>query len=436
MNTPILDFITEYETKQSLRLHMPGHKGQGAPADITEIAGADSLYEAAGIIAESEQNASRLFSHPTFYSTEGSSQCIRAMLYLAHLDAQKNGKKLKILAGRNAHKTFLSGVAMLDAEVEWLYGEGGSYLCCHITPVSLLNALKTHQPTAVYLTTPDYLGNTVEIAPLADLCHQYGARLLVDNAHGAYLKFTENGFPMDAGADLCCDSAHKTLPVLTGGAYLHTTPDFAPMAKQALSLFGSTSPSYLILKSLDEANRYLSDGYREKLSAFSQKTEKLKVCLLEQGYTLIGNEALKITIRTKSYGYRGEDFAALLRNANIEPEFADPDFVVLMLTPELSETELNALEQTLIGIPKKEALQDAPPVISPAKRVCSVRAALLSPWETLPISQSEGRVLAMASVGCPPAVPIAVSGERIEQSAIDAFKYYGISEISVIKRDA
>ena len=145
---------------------------------------------------------------------------------------------------------------------------------------------------------------------------------------------------------------------------------------------------------------------------------------------------MKITIRTKSYGYRGEDFAALLRNANIEPEFADPDFVVLMLTPELSETALNVLKQTLIGIPKKEALQDVPPVISPAKRVCSVRAALLSPWETLPISQSEGRVLAMASVGCPPAVPITVSGERIEQSAIDAFKYYGITKISVIKRDA
>ena len=99
MKTPILDFITEYETKQSLRLHMPGHKGQGAPADITEIAGADSLYEAAGIIAESEQNASRLFSHPTFYSTEGSSQCIRAMLYLAHLDAHENILHLAVIPG-------------------------------------------------------------------------------------------------------------------------------------------------------------------------------------------------------------------------------------------------------------------------------------------------------------------------------------------------
>ncbi|MBO5122976.1 MAG: amino acid decarboxylase, partial [Oscillospiraceae bacterium] len=110
MTTPICDFARRYAERHALRLHMPGHKGCGFLGveqwDITEIDGADSLYEAAGIIRESEDNASALFGAPTFYSTEGSSQCIRAMLYLVALHAKKQGKRPRILAGRNAHKTF------------------------------------------------------------------------------------------------------------------------------------------------------------------------------------------------------------------------------------------------------------------------------------------------------------------------------------------
>ncbi|MBQ9131055.1 MAG: amino acid decarboxylase, partial [Clostridia bacterium] len=118
MITPICDFVQRYAQSRALRLHMPGHKGSpllGMEAlDITEINGADSLYEAQGIIRESEENASRLFDSPTFYSTEGSSQCIRAMLYLILLHAKATGKRPRVAAGRNSHKTFLSGIALLD----------------------------------------------------------------------------------------------------------------------------------------------------------------------------------------------------------------------------------------------------------------------------------------------------------------------------------
>ena len=111
-DTPICDFVRRYAESGTARLHMPGHKGRGALGfeqfDITEIAGADSLYEADGIIAQSEANASLLFGCPTFYSTEGSSQCIRAMLYLALLYGKETGRKPVIAAGRNAHKSFLT----------------------------------------------------------------------------------------------------------------------------------------------------------------------------------------------------------------------------------------------------------------------------------------------------------------------------------------
>ena len=108
MDTPICDFVRRYTQSNTLRLHMPGHKGisfLGMEArDITEISGADSLYEADGIIAQSEANASRLFGCKTYYSTEGSSQCIRTMLYLLRIYAVQTGKRPLIAAGRNVHK--------------------------------------------------------------------------------------------------------------------------------------------------------------------------------------------------------------------------------------------------------------------------------------------------------------------------------------------
>ena len=192
METPICDFVRDYVNSEAMRLHMPGHKGKnflGMEAlDITEIDGADSLYEASGIIRESEENASRLFGCPTFYSTEGSSQCIRAMLYLAALHAKRQGKRPLIAAGRNAHKTFLTGAALLDLEMLWMYPKnGGNYLSCDLTAQDVEAVLEAEKPTAVYLTSPDYLGNVADIAGIAEVCHRHGALLLVDNAHGAYL---------------------------------------------------------------------------------------------------------------------------------------------------------------------------------------------------------------------------------------------------------
>ena len=293
MNTPICDFVERYWKQDSLRLHMPGHKGKSflgfEKFDITEIDGADSLYEASGIIRESKENASRLFGCPTFYSTEGSSQCIRAMLYLAVLHAKEQGKRPLIAAGRNAHKTFLTGAALLDLEVLWLYPkEVGSYLSCDLTAQDVEVVLEAEKPTAVYLTSPDYLGNVADIAAIANVCHRHGALLLVDNAHGAYLRFLRpSRHPMDLGADICCDSAHKTLPVLTGGAYLHCTEAFQDWAKNALALFGSTSPSYLILQSLDRVNPYLA-SLTDRLKEFVHHVEAVKEKLAEKGYVLYG----------------------------------------------------------------------------------------------------------------------------------------------------
>ena len=444
MNAPICDFVRDYAARQALRLHMPGHKGRGPlgveALDITEIPGADSLYEASGVIRESEENASHLFGCPTLYSTEGSSLCIRAMLYLTLLHAKAQGRKPRIVAGRNAHKTFLSAAALLDLDVVWLNpAPGDSYLSCTVSADALDMVLDgMDAPAAVYLTSPDYLGNTVDIAAIAEVCHRRDVLLLVDNAHGAYLRFLpESRHPIDLGADICCDSAHKTLPVLTGGAYLHLSPAAPQLcfdqARTALALFGSTSPSYLILQSLDAANLTLGDGYRESLARFTAEVDALKARLVEKGWLLQGDEPLKLTLRAKHRGYTGAELAQALEQENIVCEFADPDLLVLMLTPEVGSDGLAKLEAALDALPKRTAIDAAPPAFHPAARALSIRDAALSPCETLPVERCLGRILAAATVGCPPAVPILVCGERIDAHTLACLRYYGIESCTVVR---
>ena len=443
MNTPIIDYVNQYAASGTLRFHMPGHKGSPLlgpePLDITEIEGADVLYRARGLIRESEENAASLFgSARSFYSAEGSSLCIRAMLQLALLHAHIRGVKPLIAAGRNAHRVFLEGAALLDLPIRWL-GCGEGLLSCAPDPAELeaLFASPESSPAAVYLTSPDYLGNCLDLGPYAQLCRRHGALLLVDNAHGAYLRFLQpSRHPLDQGADLCCDSAHKTLPALTGAAYLHlsqTCPrELLPMAEQALALFASTSPSYLILQSLDRVNALLAGDYPARIRETALRLDACKEALRKAGWLLFGSEPLKLCLLPKARGYTGIELAALLRQNGMEPEFADPDHLVLMLSPENRPEELDLLQGLFLSLPALDPIREAPPALPAPSPVLSPRQALLSPFETLPVEACLGRVLATPCVGCPPAVPIAVCGERLSEQSLALFRYYGIEELDVV----
>lgn len=525
IKTPIVDFVKKYEKSNTVRLHMPGHKGKtflGCEAlDITEIGGADSLYEAEGIIEESEKNATKLFgTFQTIYSTEGSSQCIRAMLYLAVTKKKQNDNALNdisidgniagnkkdkrreearplIVAARNVHKSFLYAAALMDIDVEWLWSEKDiASLCkCDISSAQLETTLKRLEkngriPAAVYVTSPDYLGEQLDIASLAKVAHRYNTLLLVDNAHGAYLHFLEESeHPIDLGADLCCDSAHKTLPVLTGGAYLHIADKsnsdrkqeaaadeeksdknknakwLAKRSKQAMAVFGSTSPSYLIMESLDLCNQYMAKNYRENLKEKIKEIQLLKTKLRQQGWKIEKSDPLKITIAMPQK--KGIFVSDMLRKKGIECEYAEENYVVFMLTAENTKKELEYLQESLLeiarqlninqwnvnqsnintrnssyliksikeedGKSKKENRYSNESIVMPrGEQVCSIREAIFSASETIPIKKALGRICATPTVTCPPAIPIAVAGEKITEQAIKVFEYYGMKTIDVI----
>lgn len=441
MKTPIVSFLKSYQEKSPVRMHMPGHKGAGILGfegmDLTEIYGADELFAAEGIIKESEQNASNLFGCPTYYSTQGSTLCIQTMCTILCQDAKSKGKKPKILAGRNAHRSFIHAAALLDFEIEWLYGNS-DYLSCKIHAEDLEKAIIESLPTAVYLTNPDYLGNLLDIKSLASVCKKHNVLLAIDNAHGAYLRFLKDSlYPIDLGADLCCDSAHKTLPVLTGGAYLHLSDSLNQVwkndVKHFMEYFSSTSPSYLIMASLDAANEVLDTTFKNSLFECIQRVDGLKNTLVQHGYTVLSGEPMKITISTKEFGYTGNEIANLLMECDIYPEFYDSDYIVLMPSPYNTKDDLKRLETCLCGIEGKPILVNKLPKLEQSKKAMNVRQALFSSSITLDVSKSLGQVCSGVTVSCPPAILPVIPGEVISESSIEVMKYYGIETVRVVK---
>ena len=360
----------------------------------------------------------------------------KALLYAFKRCARYYAKMPKVKA-RNAHRSFIHAAALLDFEIEWLYGNS-DYLSCKIHAEDLEKAIIESHPTAVYLTNPDYLGNLLDIQSLASVCKKHNVLLAIDNAHGAYLRFLEPSLhPIDLGADLCCDSAHKTLPVLTGGAYLHLSESLNQVwkndVKHFMEYFSSTSPSYLIMASLDAANEVLDTTFRNSLFECIQRVDGLKNTLVQHGYTILSGEPMKITISTKEFGYTGNEIANLLMECDIYPEFYDSDYIVLMPSPYNTKDDLKRLETCLCGIERKPILINKPPKLEQSKKAMNVRQALFSSSITLDVSKSLGQVCSSVTVSCPPAILPVIPGEVISESSIEVMKYYGIETVRVVK---
>lgn len=205
MNTPIHDFLRDYAARLPVRCHMPGGKGRNDPFDITEIDGADSLYESAGVIRESERNAAALFgAGDTLYSCGGSTLCIQGMLGTVRAVTDKR----TVAAGRFSHRSLISACALLGFHVDWIYPD--ELPGAAVSPEAVEAAIGA-DTAAVFLNAVDYYGQTADIPAIAEVCRRRGVLLLADNAHGAYRVFTGD-HPITRGADMTADSAHKPSP--------------------------------------------------------------------------------------------------------------------------------------------------------------------------------------------------------------------------------
>lgn len=429
MTTPIYDFLRRYAQSDALRLHMPGHKGHSLCSalpygyDVTEIYGADSLFDADGIIAESEKNTASLYhTSATCYSTGGSTLCIQAMLAMMKQEGRK------VIAVRNVHRSFLSACALLDIQPIWLFPEQGEGILSGEFPFDEAEKLlRVHKNVCVYLTSPDYMGKTADIRRISALCHNYGAVLLVDNAHGAHT-IAWGGHPALLGADMCCDSAHKMLPALTGAAYLHIiNPEYKDRAKQAMSLFGSTSPSYLIMASLDLCAEYIAGRLKSDTQIATDALMALRESISDR-YDIYGSEPFHLTMLCN-----GSDLAAQLRRHGAECEYSDGGCIVLLFSPVNTTEEIRKTAELLRICTPSAPLYSGKAVLCRPETAMSVREAVFSASKRVPVEMALGRVCAGVDVPCPPAVPIVASGELIDENCIKIFKRYGILNVNVVQ---
>ncbi|MCM1022945.1 MAG: aminotransferase class I/II-fold pyridoxal phosphate-dependent enzyme [Prevotella sp.] len=443
VTTPVYDFIKSYAESGTVRAHMPGHKGRSPvgcgfgeafPYDITEIKGADVLFEASGIIAESEKNAASLFgTAAALYSAGGSTLCIQAML------AAVCGKGRSFICGSNAHRSVMNACVLLGLDPCRLYPdyEDGSVVSGTVTAASVEKAIERFgdkNPACVFITSPDYLGRLAPVAEIAEVCHRRGLPLLVDNAHGAYLAFLEDSLhPIALGADMCCDSAHKTLPVLTGGAYLHVRDErFVPELKRDMALFGSTSPSYLIMASLDLCNRYLAEDFRKDLAETVKRVSDFKERFPH--LTVPDTEPLKVSFYAYPCGLRGYELAEQLRQSGVEAEYADETHAVLMFSASSTEEDFSKAAYAAERLMCPRILLRPPEFSVPeAARAMSPREAFFAARETVPVEKALGRTAAESVTVCPPCIPIAAAGEVIDENIIKILKSYSIFSVNVVQ---
>lgn len=425
--------------------HTPGHKcgfsvfNRLLSLDFTELPLTDSLYEANGIIKKAEESLSRLFgTKRSIFSCGGNTLCIQSMLRLA---VPSGGK---ILCDRIIHRSAVSTMALLGIEPIWLERKFNqeNRLFDMLNIDDIRNKLKSEPDIkALYLTSPSYHGILQDIKSIAEECKKYGVPLLVDNAHGSHLMMGCSSLhPLKQGADLVADSAHKTLPVLTGGAWLHINNEkFVKCSKDAMSLFGSTSPSYPIMASMDICTDWLKHKGKSEFSKLKKRVLNIKKLARDRGlYVLEENsDPLRMAFGVWNFGITGNEFGDYLRKFKIEPELCDEHYVVLISTPFNSRKDWQRLKNAIKNIPKVYTkIEKSKPYCVDFKMPVAettIREAIMGENEIINVENSEGRVAARIVCPCPPGVPVVMPGEKIGKFEIEALKKYGISELAVLK---
>lgn len=453
--TPLYSALEALAGRETLRMHMPGHKGKpisgrfgdAARVDFTELDGTGNLYLEDGPIFRAEELAAQAAGAPRCcFLTGGSSQGLFAALAACVSPGRP------VVLDRNCHRAAYTACAVLHLDPHYINPSFSPALGITggISPEELRTALTATGAGACLVTSPTYYGVLLDIPALARAAHDCGAVLLVDGAHGAHLPYLGLRSAVSRGADAEVCSAHKTLPALGQTAMLFSSAALAPRLRRFSSVFGTSSPCYALMASMDLARHGLTHGDGERYRRTAQAAARLRRLLREatpflplDGENLpplsAGLDPCRLVVHTAAGGLSGFRASELLQERHgVVCEMADSGNLVFILTCADGETEWARLTESLLALgrdcaPVRERPQDPPP---PAERILSPHEAFWGPTERLPLRECAGRAAAQLLAPYPPGVPVVAFGEEITKIhlAYLAKKSYNMDgEVSVCR---
>ncbi len=436
--------VLEYAGKKPYRFHTPGHKGiigyhDFFRLDMTELLFSDTLHNPKGAIAEGERLAAEFYgSYRTHFLINGASSGVVGAI----LGVKEYTGGGRLIVARHSHKSIYNGCMLAGIEPVIVENESVGDINVPLSAQQIEEAILSNpDAVGVFTSHPNYYGMCRDILSIEKVVRKYNKLFLVDQAHGAHFAASDL-LPVSASglADACVDSAHKTLPALTQAAFLNVNhPGLGDAISSSLNVINSTSPSYLLMASLDYARAYATDSagrYKE----LKLLLDKLKA--KHRGMFVNNDDFTRLVLDVSSLGISGRTAERYFNSINIYPEFADSRYCVFIISLADNRRTIAALSQ---GIDKLYEADLAPERAFVGRRVSGVRSAKFtsiaaSDTEMIPFSDSEGRICCNEVGFFPPCLPILVRGEIITREIIDyvsanidnTFGLYG-DKITVVK---
>ena len=454
----LFEQLEKYRDSDYYPFHMPGHKrnavgkcGGALEAaygiDITEIDGFDNLHQPQGILRKAQQDAAKLYgAEETFFLVNGSTCGILGAIFAV----TQRGDRL--LVARNCHKSVYYAVYLQELQVSYLYPDiVKKYNIADAVAPEGVERLLEEQPdiAAVIITSPTYEGVVSDIGKIADITHRYGKPLIVDEAHGAHFGFHE-AFPENAvrqGADIVIHSVHKTLPAMTQTALLHVNGKLVnrERLKRYLKAFQTSSPSYVLMASIDSCMNLMKTKGRQLLEQLLDYRDSFIKEIAGCRYLEIMDmqripdcrmqvmDPTKVVISIKNGELTGQQLYDILREKyHLQLEMAADGYVLAMLSPIDRQEGLERLAKALLEIDNEITASVADiqeeRVLAPLEITMSIAKAIAlsdeKGYHYIPVREAQGRTSAEFINLYPPGVPIVVPGEKIEDSTVEAIDSY------------
>ncbi|WP_339191849.1 aminotransferase class I/II-fold pyridoxal phosphate-dependent enzyme [Bacillus sp. FSL K6-1003] len=446
MNTPLYHALIQHARRNSHSFHVPGHHNGDVffdeaktiynpllTIDLTELSGLDDLHHPSGVIKEAQDLVSQLYgAAESFFLVNGTTVGNLAMI-LSVCDPGDT-----ILIQRNCHKSVFHAVDLAGAEPVYLAPDIDEFMHVptHVPLDTIKEALKAYpHAKGLVLTNPTYYGHSADLTEIISEAHQYGIPVLVDEAHGAHFVLGEP-FPASAlqmGADIVVQSAHKTLPAMTMGSYLHLNSNRIERNRVAdyLNRLQSSSPSYPIMASLDLARAYVQHMIEEhKLSDVLQHIQSIKQTFdsltyaetVEPANQRLSTDPLKLTIRSKC-GHSGFTLQKILERVNIFTELADENQVLLVLPlggkRRIDAETIKNIDHEIEKTPSDQINVSAEWVAQPITVLPYQRKVLNTlQKEYVNFNEAAGRLNAEDVIPYPPGIPMIMAGERITRESV------------------